>query len=101
MSIQPVVYHGGNTAVFLGDRVEKRGLLRKRLGRVNYVPGVSKPNQDMEFNGLVYVGIELEDGGIIAALVDPKTFSLKENIRLLDRNSDPILEIQPGEEFDG
>ena len=98
---QPSTYCGGGIPVCLGDHVEIRGLLRRRRGRVNYVPGSSPPCQDMEFNGLIYVGIELEDGGIIATLVDPETFALKKSIQFLERNSGPIKEIQPGDAFDG
>jgi len=101
MSNQPVVYYGSKARVCLGDRVEKHGLLRRRVGRINYVPGISTPNHDMEFNGLVYVGIELEDGGVIATLVDPENSSLKKSIRLLERDSGQIQEIQPTDEFEG
>lgn len=85
-------YSDAQTLVALGDFVEKRGLFRRRRGCVTYVPGISPPNPEMEFNGLTSVGIQFEDDAMIATIVDPDTGSLKKSIHFLGRGKSPELQ---------
>jgi hypothetical protein len=94
-------YFDGKTVVNLGDHVEKRGLFGRRHGRVSYVPGISEVNPNMEFNGLIYVGIKFDGGGLVATLVDPKIFLLKKTIRFCKRGNRICDEIQPDQSFNG
>lgn len=96
-----ICYSDGKTEICLGDHVVKKGFFKNRFGRINYVPGNSKPNAEMDFNGLTYVGIDLESGEIIATLVDPKTFLIGKQIYFIKRGLEPIKEIQPDDEFEG
>lgn len=63
MAGRVVTYNDRVTPVQLGDHVLTRVWFRKRKGRVVYVPGVSALNTNMEYNGLCWVGILLDDGG--------------------------------------
>lgn len=83
----PVRYHGGEREVRLGDRVELRGLLRRRRGSVNYVPGVSEPNPEMEHNALYWVGIALDNGTFTGVIVDPDTGCTREKIVFIERGA--------------
>jgi hypothetical protein len=68
-----VRYFGGEVTAQLGDRIELRGLLRKRRGVLNYVPGLSVPHPEMEHHALHWVGIALDNGTFTGVLVDPET----------------------------
>jgi hypothetical protein len=69
----PVRYCGGEVTAQLGDRIELHGLLRKRRGVLNYVPGISVPHPEMEHDALYWVGIALDNGIFTGVLVDPET----------------------------
>jgi hypothetical protein len=101
--IPGVRYFDGSTLVSLGDHVEVRGLilffLRKK-GRVVYVPGISKHNPEMEFNGLSWVGVDFDDGTFSGTLVDPKTGCLQEIVKFLERDKAPDRELQPEDTLD-
>lgn len=72
MAGRVVTYNDRVTPVQLGDHVLTRVWFRKRKGRVVYVPGVSALNTNMEYNGLCWVGIRLDDGGFVSTVVDPE-----------------------------
>ena len=82
-------FSDGETAVQLGDRVSLRVLLRKRLGRVVYVPGISEFNREFEYNGMKWVGIRLTDRSLVATPVLLKSGTLKKKIRFLTRDGSP------------
>ena len=77
----PVKYHGGETDVRPGDRVEVRVFFRRRRGIINYVPGISPAHGEMEHNALYWVGISFARGDFTGILVDPDTgCSLEEDL---------------------
>lgn len=85
-------YHSKNL-VELGDIVTIRVLFKRMQGKVVYVPGISEPNSEMEFNGITYVGIKTAEG-MVASTVDPETGVIKKGIRLINRG-----ERNPSEEI--
>ncbi len=91
----PVRYCQSGAEVRLGDHVETSVLFRKKRGRIIYVPGISRPNEDMEHDGLVRVGIQIVNGPFIAEVVNPQTFSLRKNVLFLNRDSGGFTELAP------
>lgn len=92
-----VHYADGITAVMPGDFVEMRvwaKLFKKEKASVVYVPGISKIHRDMEFGGLMWVGIKFKDGTVVGVLVNPETRRLKKAIKFLQRGilEQPLLE---------
>jgi hypothetical protein len=96
----PVRYHGGQQAVLLGDRVESRGLFRKRRGVINYVPGVSQPHGEMEHNGLHWVGISFAGGAFSGVVVDPDSGCIQKKIVFLERGAAEAATPLPPEPFE-
>lgn len=94
---QTIFYFDRKTPVMLGDFIQTRHWFRKRMGRVAYVPGISKPHPELEFNKLSWVGIRLEDQTLIDEVVDPETFSLRKKIIFVRRDPEGIQEIEPSE----
>ncbi len=90
---KPIFYYDRKTQVMLGDHVRIRIWFKKHIGRVIYVPGVSKPNPTMEYGGLVDVGIQITDGPFVATVVDPQGSFLKKKILFLKRDSSGIVEL--------
>jgi hypothetical protein len=80
-----IVYSDGTTSVELGDQVSARHLLRRRAGRVMYVPGVSNRVGSFEHHGLTWVGIAFPTGTVIGSVVDPETSRLQPNVHFLCR----------------
>jgi hypothetical protein len=83
----PVRYHKSETGVELGDRIEVRGIIRRRRGIVNSVPGISEPHPEMEFNALYWVGISFDNGTFTGVLVDPDTGCVLKKVVFLGRGS--------------
>jgi hypothetical protein len=92
---ETIYYSDNKTRVMLGDVVEKRILFKKKKGRVVYIPGISPKNKEMEYGGLVDVGIKMDDGIFVATVVDPKGFYLQKKIRFVERNSSGYKEVKP------
>ena len=90
-----VRYFNSDREVQLGDRVELRGLLRKRHGSVNYVPGISDPHPELEHNALFWVGLAMDNGTITGALVDPDTGCTRKNLTFLERGPTDSVEPVP------
>ena len=80
-----VLYHGGQRTVELGDRIQLRGLIRRRLGRVNYVPGISETHAEMEHNALYWVGIAFDSGTFTGIPVDPDTGWVLRKVVFIER----------------
>ncbi len=101
MSYPKAVYETGED-VKVGDYVQFRAWaelwLRKRTGRVMFVPGISPPNPTLEYNGLKWISID-EEKMKIGGLVDPKTGVVKK-IRFLKRSDDELQETPSGYEFE-
>jgi hypothetical protein len=52
-----------------------------------YIPGVSSPNPEFEYNGMRWVGIRLEDRGLVATPVLSKTQGLKKKVKFIRRDN--------------
>jgi hypothetical protein len=96
----PVLYADGQTQVLLGDEVTARSFFIRRPARVVYVPGISKKNRDMEFNGLCWVALKFAKGARIGTLVDPKTARLGKSVRFIKRSRESVEEMGPGDRFE-
>jgi len=96
----PVRYHGGVTTIRPGDRIEFRGLLRRRRGSVNYVPGLSPPHAEMEHDGLYWVGIAFDAGTFTGVLVDPDTGCTHERLVFVARGSAETVAPLPDAPFE-
>ena len=62
-------YRGISTEIRLGDIVNVRRLLffwRRTPGIVCYMPGQSAPHPQMEYEGVRYWSIQLEDGTLVS-----------------------------------
>lgn len=99
----PITYYDRTTQVQLGDKVETKVWFRRRSGRIAYVPGISLINVEFEHDGLRWVGIRLENGSIVATVVDPKgDYILKKSLKFVERDPTSVEEIALGPEgFDG
>ena len=82
-------YFGGAEEVQLGDRVSISIWFR------SYVPGISTPNREFEYNGMQWAGIRLEDGRLVATPILGKTRTLKKKVHLIARDSSPCQLITP------
>jgi len=96
----PVRYHGAQNQVRLGDRVEMRGLFRKRHGVINYVPGISPVHGEMEHNGLYWVGVSFLDGTFTGIIVDPDTGCIRKKVVFLERGVAETAPPLPPEPFE-
>ncbi len=81
----PVHYHGGEVRTELGDRIEFRGLFRKRQGAVIYVPGISPTNPEIDFGSLHWIVIAFDNGTFTGMLVDPDTGCILKKVAFLER----------------
>ena len=96
----PVRYYASDLPVNLGDVVELRVWFKWRRARINYVPGISKANGEMEHNGLFWIGITREDGNFAADIVDPDTGCTRKIVRFLSRGSKDQLPPVPDEPWE-
>lgn len=99
---KPVLYFGGDTPVLPGDRVSVRGFLqfwRRFPGTVNYVPGISKKNRDLESGGLAWVGVRFDSGIRTGYWVDPDTSRVKKSLTFLGRATSKVEEIAPDDDL--
>jgi hypothetical protein len=85
----PPRYFGGEIDVQLGDRVAVSVWCSKRLGRVVYVPGISRFNPEFEYNGLKWVGVRLQNKALLATIVRHRAGNLKKNVRFIGRDDSP------------
>ena len=98
-----LTYHGTSVPVLVGDHVQFRlGLLFWRgwqAGRVQYVPGISPKNDELEFNGLTWVAIHDARGEQSGHVVLPGTGQLRRNVRFVRRADDGLTETPAGYHF--
>lgn len=74
-----------------GDVVEYRSMLFRwcwKLGRISYLPGVTKFHPEMEHNGLQWVGVSGLDGTFRGVLVEPETGHIQKPVRFIRRSED-------------
>jgi hypothetical protein len=95
---RPIVYKDRVTQVMLGDHVEVRIWFRKHKGRVVYLPGTSALNPAMERDGLTWIGIRLEEGGFMGALVDPEASFVRTRVTFI--RHDPVNVVPLGPDAD-
>ena len=92
-------YHGTNVEVMLGDHILlTRGLLIKRQvpGVVCYMPGVSPPHPEMEWDsGNLDWAISLEDGEVWAWLYLPDRLRPSKRIQFLYRGDPEFRGLMP------
>ena len=89
---KPITYFGSNIEVCEGDHVTYKSMMFWRgwkKGRVSYVPGISKPHQQLEDNDLSWVGVSGDDGTFRGIVVNPDDNELKKNIRFSKRTTGP------------
>jgi hypothetical protein len=85
----PVLYHGTQERVLLGDRVVVRyWLFFSGAGVVTYVPGISPLRRTLERDGLAWVRAKLDDGAVVDTIVIDGI--LKRGTRLLGRSLAPV-----------
>jgi hypothetical protein len=85
-------YHGTEIEIELGDRVEMSRWIRKPVrGVVCYIPGISSPHSDLEYEGIRQWAIRAEDGAIYPILYEPLRFKPPAKIKFLGRGNEGIL----------
>ena len=81
----PIKYRDSGDVVMLGDAVQVRyWLLFSGRGRITYVPGVSPHNRQLERDGLAWVRVALDAGGLVDFVVMPDG-ALQKSVVLLSR----------------
>jgi hypothetical protein len=72
-------------------------MFRKRLGVVNYVPGISAVHPEMEHGGLYWVGITFDNGTFTGVLVDPDMGCTLKKLILLSRGEGDAIPPLPND----
>lgn len=92
-------YYGTDTEVELGDRVVlKRWLRKDQAGVVCYIPGISRPHREMEYEDVKQWAIRAQNGSIYPILYHPESFQPPKGIRFRGRGHGGTLE--PGEHLE-
>ena len=86
-----ILYADRSDEVHLGDRVSTRIWFKRYTGRI----GVSNFNADFQRDGLSWIAIRLDDGGLVQCIVDPESQTLLEKIELLERDPSPVTQLEP------
>lgn len=73
-------YFATEVPVELGDHVAIRMFFKTRRGRVTYVSGSSKPNDEIDFGGILHIGIDVPGEMFVAYPVDPRTFCIRKSV---------------------
>ncbi len=95
-----IFYYGGKVKVELGDEVLARDLIFRKIGRVSYLPGISKKHREFEHDGLAWIGITFSSGSITGVYIDPNNKWVKKSVKYLKRSAKPFHEIEPNENLD-
>ncbi|HEY2416186.1 MAG TPA: hypothetical protein VGI40_28355 [Pirellulaceae bacterium] len=101
-----IFYHGTTTEVEIGDRVRLKpwffGWFRKSsLGNVCYIPGISTPHRDLEYEDVKEWAILRDDGVILSSAYDPNGFfngQISKYVEFVSRGS--VEPISPEERLD-
>lgn len=92
----PPNYHNSDVEVLVGDHVEFKTWIAFWRGwipgRVYYVPGRSPMNDELEHNGLTWVGIGYGNGEQTGIVVTPETQQLRRTVRFVRRSDDGFVE---------
>lgn len=87
--VSKLFYHGTDIEVMLGDRVRyTKGLFWRRAvsGRVCYMPGVSNPHPQLDFEGTRMWSIQLENGSNYAWIYCPEEVQPSWRIKFVARD---------------
>ncbi len=95
-----IFYYGGKVKVGLGDEVLARDLIFRKIGRVSYLPGVSKKHREFEHGGIAWIGITFSSGSITGVYIDPNNKWVKKSVKFLKHSTEPFHEIGPDENLD-
>ncbi len=98
-ALNRVRYRASELPVELGDHVIVRYFFRRKAARVTYLPGVSKPSAEIDFDGLFRVGVQVSDGPFVAVHVDPETLEVKDDMAFVRRDPAAIPAPPPNEEL--
>jgi len=98
-SLGRIRYFGSEEVVALGDHVALRVFFRKTSGRVTYLPGVSRPRSEIDFGGLLRIGVQEQSGAFVAIHVDPETLEVKKGLRFVRRDAVAIPSCPSDEEL--
>jgi hypothetical protein len=55
----------------------------------------------MEFNGLRWVGVRLNEGGFVSVVVDPKSDRLRTRLKLVARDNENVEALEPNQDPHG
>ncbi len=85
-------YYGTRTEVRLGDRVRMRRFLRSDVvGVVCYLPRISPPHPEMEYDDIRQWAIRGDDAGVYPILYDPDGFQPPKKIEFIGRGDTGTL----------
>lgn len=86
-------YWRTQTEVRLGDRVLMKRWLRSALrGTVCYIPGLSPPHSELEYDDVRQWAIRAEDGSVYATVYDPGKCQPSKGIQFVERGGTGLLE---------
>ena len=86
-------YYGTSTEVELGDRVHLTRILRRpKEGTVCYIPGLSEPHSELEYEDIRQWAVRSDDGCVYPILYSPETFQPPKNIKFVSHGSGNLLE---------
>ena len=88
-------YTGTSDEVRLGDKVRiKRWLRRDLEGTVCYIPGLSPPHTELEYDDVRQWAIKLADGTVLAMCYDPdhRLGQPGKDLSLVERSDTPGIE---------
>jgi hypothetical protein len=97
-ALNRVRYFESEQPVQLGDHVRLRVLLRMRSGRVSYLPGVSAENPEIDFGGLLRVGIDF-GSGFVMWHIDPDSLELRKGVAFVTRDPADLPSVPSAEEL--
>lgn len=88
-------YSDKETEVQIGDHVQVSWLyFIRKTGRVVYVPGQSRRNERFIGQGFEQVGVDVPNGPLVSAIINPDSNSLGKNVRFIKRDSSPVRNLQ-------
>lgn len=83
-------YFATEDPVELGDHVTIKVFFKTRRGRVTYISSSSKPNDQIDFGGILHIGIDVPGQMFVAYPVDSKTFCVKKSVVFERRDTENI-----------
>ena len=87
-SDSPVPKYATGESMSIGDIIEYKSFFRKKKGEVTYVPGISKKDPNLEFDGISMALFRKENGDQSTLTIDPDTNVPCGYFRLLERQKE-------------